>query len=181
MQFIVISPSWFLLVRVRAITRKLKRRHTGNLLAAFQRLQRQRQSQALHGGARQKVERRQLKLQHERFKLNVRNEKIKQWCRLPREAVQSLPLEVPSKSWWDKALSNLAWSESWPCFENRIGLQTSWHRLHSSTLNYPVILWSAGFLCGGFFAVYYLMLSNNVYSHEYSVLYLSISDRTYSG
>ena len=49
---------------------------------------------------------------------------VKQWSRSPREVVQSTSLEV-FKTRLDKALSNLVWPSSWPCFEKEVRLENS--------------------------------------------------------
>lgn len=56
---------------------------------------------------------------------------------LHRLVKQSLPLEF-FKTRLGEALCNLICPQSWPCFEQQFGLQTS---DLSSSLNYPTILW----------------------------------------
>lgn len=56
---------------------------------------------------------------------------VKQHKRLPREAVQSQALLSPSwevfKTQTSKNLSNLFWLQSWPCFKQEVGIESSWH------------------------------------------------------
>ena len=53
---------------------------------------------------------------------------VRQWPRLAREVVQSLPLEF-FRIQPNKVLHNLIWSQSQPCWKQGVGLETSWHSI----------------------------------------------------
>lgn len=50
---------------------------------------------------------------------------VKQWNRLPQKIVQFPSSEV-FKIQLDNDLSNLAWPQSWPYFEEEVRLENSW-------------------------------------------------------
>lgn len=63
---------------------------------------------------------------------------VRQWHRLPEEAVQFLPLEV-SNPWMDEDLSSLVWPQNCPCCELKVEPRNSWGPSQSHRCSDPLI------------------------------------------
>lgn len=90
------------------------------------------QSKTLHGVAWWRREQNAMGVSWKKELLRLHKRKnlfcmrsVRQWSRFPREAVQSLSLEM-FKIWLDTALSNLVWPHCCSCFEQEVGIKTSW-------------------------------------------------------